>query len=141
MAVQTLMAFGGLEEYVILLADALQARGHRVAVFSSVWVPPGNRYRRFLKAKNIPFVWPFSRLLDPMGYVRAWMLIAGKPPKLPQNGRPAPIIRRTLDRFSLEYWQRYWKPDLLHIHGYATGPHCSLFDLELGTGKRAADRL
>ena len=118
------MYLGGLEEYAILLADALQTRGHPVAILAAVWVPPRNPYRQFLRQKGIPFVWPVTHMLEPAAWVRAGRLALGRRQVWQMPARLG--TERRLDRLFWQYWRRRWQPDLLHVHGYATGPHPAL---------------
>jgi glycosyltransferase involved in cell wall biosynthesis len=48
--------FGGLEEYAVSLAGALQHLGHQVSVLSTAWVDPGNQYVRRLREQKISIV-------------------------------------------------------------------------------------
>lgn len=50
--------FGGLEEYAVNLATALQEQGHETSFLSAAWVEPGNQYRLRLKERGIPLVQP-----------------------------------------------------------------------------------
>lgn len=129
MVVQTLMKFGGLEEYAVQLADALQQRGHQTALFSTVWVPPWNRYRKFLKKKGVAFFWPVTHLIDPTAYARTVVYALNPSRAWNPMTKPIPASHRKLDRMFWDQWQEQWRPDILHIHGYAKSPYSSLFDL------------
>ncbi|MFZ5884095.1 MAG: glycosyltransferase family 4 protein [Chloroflexota bacterium] len=48
--------FGGLEEYAVSLAVALQGQGHQVSWLSAAWVHPENQYARRLRDAGIPLV-------------------------------------------------------------------------------------
>ncbi len=60
-----MQAFGGLEEYAVSLAVALQRQGHQVSWLSAAWVPPQNQYRRRLQANHIPLVQPPAWISKP----------------------------------------------------------------------------
>lgn len=54
--------FGGLEEYAVELAAALQRRGDQVTVYCAAWTPPTNQYRRRVEAAGIRLVQPYKHL-------------------------------------------------------------------------------
>lgn len=64
MVVFDFMEFGGLEEIVVALAWALQARGHQIAIVSTGWVPKENQYRKALERQKIPFYVPPKGLFN-----------------------------------------------------------------------------
>ena len=56
MVLYDMQPFGGLEEYTVSLALALQQQGHPTSIVSTAWVPPDNQYLRRLHENGVPFV-------------------------------------------------------------------------------------
>jgi glycosyltransferase involved in cell wall biosynthesis len=57
--------FGGLEEYAVSLAAALQQQGQQVSWLSAAWVNPENQYARRLAEAGIPLVQPPAWISKP----------------------------------------------------------------------------
>jgi glycosyltransferase involved in cell wall biosynthesis len=57
--------FGGLEEYAVSLAVALQQQGQQVSWLSAAWVNPENQYARRLAEAGIPLVQPPAWISKP----------------------------------------------------------------------------
>ncbi|MBI4761673.1 MAG: glycosyltransferase family 4 protein [Chloroflexota bacterium] len=57
--------FGGLEEYAVSLAVALQQQGQQVSWLSAAWVHPENQYARRLRDAGIPLVQPPAWISKP----------------------------------------------------------------------------
>lgn len=57
--------FGGLEEYAVSLAVALQQQGEQVSWLSAAWVNPQNQYARRLKETGIPLIQPPAWISKP----------------------------------------------------------------------------
>lgn len=56
MIVNSLLEFGGLEEFATNLAIGVQRQGCQVSVLSTLWVPPENQYYRSLFENQIKFI-------------------------------------------------------------------------------------
>ncbi|MBW1787939.1 MAG: glycosyltransferase family 4 protein [Deltaproteobacteria bacterium] len=151
--VETLEAYGGLEEIVTTLAIALQGRGHQTAVLSTVQVPPENQYRQLLQESGVPFVqWPLSpplsvlpllqagaaALLKQQSWSRAsWRTHHGRDlkPNEPEWFEASKRYERWT-RLLLAPWHRYWRPDLLHLHCYTHEASLLTFLLDWTRAKR-----
>lgn len=58
MVLYDIQEFGGLEEYAVALAHALEQDGHKVCVISAAWTAEDNQYVRSLRAYGIPLLQP-----------------------------------------------------------------------------------
>ncbi|MEZ4683736.1 MAG: glycosyltransferase family 4 protein [Caldilineaceae bacterium] len=154
MVVYDMQEFGGLEEYAVTLATALQQEGHPVSVLSTAWVAPDNQYLRRLREQQVQVIylprwlshaashWPTKeqilattmRLLCPVVYLLGlalWVVRRSSWQAAKQSAYHwlraqlmrriiGPDRRQPLTRLLLRWWQLYWRPDLLHLHGYTT---------------------
>ncbi len=145
--------FGGIEEYAVTLASALQQAGNAVSILSTTWIPPDNQYAERLRQAGIPLIQVPKRLsrlsshwatklrvlnvgmgfLTPLSWVLAaavWLLRRRAWDQARHSARSwlrnlilsrllARNYYRPLSLWLLAYWKTRWRPDVLHIHGYA----------------------